>query len=302
MSAPGGGTADKAVNGVVLLDKPAGISSNRALQSLKRLFGAKKAGHGGTLDPFATGLLPVCFGEATKFLRFVLDSEKTYLAALRLGETTSTGDVEGELVSRCDPSGIDKPQVETALSKFIGEQTQVPPMFSALKHDGTPLYALARRGLTVERKPRSIRISSLHLLSLSGRELEIEVACSKGTYVRVLAEDIGAALGCGAHLRALRRTHAGGLNLERAHTLQSMQEMTSEERERSLLPVDYLTRSLPKLELDEARGLALQRGQALKLQASPGVYRCYSPEFLGVASVDESGTLAAVRLLSQAFT
>jgi tRNA pseudouridine55 synthase len=288
----------RALNGVILLDKPAGITSNRALQALKRLFGAKKAGHCGTLDPFATGLLPICFGEATKFSRFLLDSEKTYLATLRLGETTSTGDVEGEIVSRHNPSGINRADVEKVLSEFLGEQTQIPPMFSALKRDGKPLYALARRGLTVDRAARRIYVSPLRLLSFNATELEIEVTCSKGTYVRVLAKDIGAVLGCGAHLLALRRTRAGELNLEHAYTWQSLHEMDADQRDQSLLPVDTLTRNVPKLELDEAGGLALQRGQLIKVEASPGVYRCYSKQFLGIASVDESGTLTAVRLLA----
>lgn len=287
------------VDGTLVLDKPAGITSNRALQEVKKLFNARKAGHCGTLDPFATGLLPVCFGEATKFSRFVLDSEKTYKATLRLGETTTTGDTEGEIVNRATVS-CGEEEIRRTLRGFIGKQTQTPPMFSAIKRNGTPLYALARKGVEVERSPRDITVSGLRLVSLRGDELEIEVRCSKGTYIRVLAEDIGAALGCGAHVTGLRRTTVGELDLECAQTLDGLQHMTMAERELSLLPVDHFLRDMPKIDLDTAQAARVRHGQPLAVEAEPGVYRCYHDGFLGIASVDRSGRLSPMRLVSSA--
>lgn len=285
------------INAVLLLDKPAGITSNRALQTAKRLFNAAKAGHCGTLDPFATGLLPICFGEATKFSRFALDSEKTYAATLRLGETTSTGDRDGEVSSRA-PVNVGPSEVERVIAGFVGEQKQTPPMFSALQKNGVRLYALARQGVEVERAPRCITISRIRVISFDDRDLEIEVSSSKGAYIRVLAHDIGEALGCGAHLKALRRTQVGTLTLDSAHTLEAAQALSDS----CLLPLDHLTRDLPQLSLDEGAAMRLRYGQPLANGAAAGVYRCYTQEgqiFLGVGSVDLSGTLKAARLLSE---
>src|SRR4029079_13276775 len=205
------------LDGILVLDKPAGISSNAALQHAKRLFEAAKAGHSGTLDPLASGVLPVLFGEATKFSSFLLDADKEYLADVRLGVRTKTGDAEGEVISRSAVT-IDDAALEPALARFRGEIDQVPPMHSALKYGGRPLYEMARRGVTVPRAPRRVAIHALELIERSGDLLRIRVACSKGTYVRVLAEDLGAALGPGAHLAALRRTIAGRFTLAQAVT------------------------------------------------------------------------------------
>ncbi len=285
------------LNAVFLLDKPLGINSNHALQSVKRLFDAAKAGHCGTLDPLATGLLPICFGEATKFSRFVFDAEKIYEARIGLGETTASGDCESEITS-VSPVACSRQQTEAVLSNFVGKQTQIPPMFSALKHNGTPLYALARRGKQVERAPRAITISQIRLLEFSGNELSIEVRCSKGTYIRVLAQDIGAALGCGAHLNALRRTAVGALTLDSAHTLKELGKMT--ERDSCLLPLDTFIGSVPRLVLNDAQTRQLQQGQVVVIRESTGLLRCYDEmgQFLGVATADQSGQLKASRLLA----
>ncbi len=197
------------VNGVLLLDKPAGMSSNHALQRVRRLFQAQKAGHTGTLDPMATGLLPVCFGEATKFSSYLLDADKCYRTYVRLGEITDTGDAEGAVVERRSVAGFTDTDIERALASFRGEIKQVPPMYSALKHQGRPLYELARQGKTIERAPRPVTVYDMRLLGRDASGFELEVACSKGTYIRTLAEDIGHALGCGAHITALRRLRTG---------------------------------------------------------------------------------------------
>ena len=203
------------VSGLLLLDKPAGYSSNRALQIVKRLFRAEKAGHTGTLDPFATGLLPICLGEATKFSSYGLEGDKRYLARLRLGITTATGDIEGEILTRQDVT-ILQSDIDRVLSRFRGIISQIPPAYSALKVAGKPMYQYARKGIAVERKARKVEIKRLACVGFGGDELVIDVSCSKGTYIRTLAEDIGAALGCGAHLIALRRTASSALTVERA--------------------------------------------------------------------------------------
>lgn len=287
------------INAVLLLDKASGVTSNRALTLVKRLFDAAKAGHCGTLDPLATGLLPVCFGEATKFSRFMLDAEKTYEATLRLGETTTSGDCEGE-ITRVAPVHCGAREIENVLERFVGSQTQIPPMLSALKHNGAPLYALARRGQHVERAPRPITISRIRLIEFDAADVKIEVACSKGTYIRVLAEDIGVALGCGAHLKALRRTAAGALTLERAYTLQELQETA--ERESKLLPLDTFVRGVPSVVLDDSQVLRLRQGQIVAHSHPPigGALRCYDQtgRFLGVGTCDPPGQLKATRLLA----
>ena len=214
----------RAISGVLLLDKHADLSSNTAVGWAKRLFNAEKAGHTGTLDPFATGLLPICFGEAAKFARFMLDAKKAYRATLKLGQKSSTGDTEGEIVETRKVD-VDREKVNAVLAKFVGAQTQIPPMHSALKRDGVPLYKLARQGLEVERAPRHINVLALSAISLDGNELVIDTLVSKGTYIRVLAEDIGEALGCGAHLTALRRSASGGFGLEQAVTLEALDGM-----------------------------------------------------------------------------
>src|SRR5688572_12257236 len=230
------------IDAALLLVKPLGLSSNAALQKAKRLFGAAKAGHAGTLDPLASGLLLVLFGEATKFAGPLLDADKEYLATLKLGERTTTGDAEGEVIEKKPVANIEATLL-AVLDRFRGEIDQVPPMHSALKHEGTPLYRLARRGQQVERAPRRVRISELQLMKAEGASLDLRVICSKGTYIRVLAEDIGEALGCGAHLSALRRTGSGRFRIEQAVSLEILE--SSEKREQYLLPLPALLEGLP---------------------------------------------------------
>ncbi len=291
-----------AVDGVLLLDKPGGITSNLALLKARRLLNARKAGHTGTLDPLATGLLPLTFGEATKFSADLLDADKTYEARVRFGITTTTGDAEGELTAQC-PVEFDQARLEALLPQFTGAITQVPPMYSALKRDGRPLYELARAGQEVERAPRHVRIERLQLGRFDGTEATITVACSKGTYVRVLAQDIGAALGYGAHLAALRRTQVGALAIEDSITLADLEVLDLPARRERLLPLDALLARLPRLELDAADAGRFAQGQRLALRATPAErVRVYTHEakLLGVARIDEQGVLAPQRLLHRA--
>ncbi len=251
-------------DGALLLDKPLGLSSNAALQKAKRIFRAEKAGHAGTLDPLASGLLLVLFGEATKFAGPLLDADKEYLATLKLGETTSTGDAEGEILER-KPVHSNEDEMRAVLARFQGAIDQVPPMHSALKRDGVPLYRLARRGETVERQARRVEILDLELMRWNPPEVELRVRCSKGTYIRTLAQYIGAALGTGAHLPALRRTACGGFSLADASDLKILGEMSAEERQRRLLPLATLVGGLPRAEVDAAAEQRLRNGQALKI-------------------------------------
>ena len=288
------------LDAVLLLDKPVGLGSNAALQAAKRLYRAEKAGHAGTLDPLASGLLPILFGEATKFSQLVLDADKEYLAGARLGITTRTGDAEGEILER-RPVQVQPEAVERALPAFRGEIDQVPPMFSALKHQGRPLYVLARRGESVPRAPRRIRVHALQLLGMAGDTLELRVRCSKGTYIRTLVEDIGRALGCGAHLASLRRVAASGFRIEEAVTLDAVQEAGEAGRDRLLLPLDRLLEALPRLDLPEALADRFARGQAISMpQASAGRFRVYRDcgALLGVAEAGHDGLLHPRRLLA----
>lgn len=290
------------VDGVLLLDKPGGLTSNRALQAVRRLLDAAKAGHTGTLDPMATGLLPLTFGEATKFAADLLDADKSYRASVRLGTTTTTGDAEGDrLESRPVQATVD--EVDAVLARFTGCIEQVPPMHSALKREGRPLYELARAGLTVERAPRRVEIRRLERVTCTGDELVLDVDCSKGTYVRTLAEDIGRALGCGAHLAALRRTRVGRLTLEGALTLPALQDMATGVCRQQLLPVDALLESLPRVELDATLAGRFRLGQRLAIEAEPRGrrVRVYAPdeELLGTANVTEWGVVAPERLISK---
>jgi tRNA pseudouridine 55 synthase len=288
------------VSGVLLLDKPAGISSNSALQKAKRLYQAAKAGHTGNLDPFATGLLPVCLGEATKFSQFLLDADKTYQGWVRLGQTTTTGDPEGEVLSR-SPVDVGLAQVEQVLSRFVGRISQVPPMYSALKRDGKPLYEYARQGVEVEREAREVTIYDLRLDRFAGEEVVITVRCSKGTYIRTLAEDIGKALGCGAYLEALRRTAIGGFAIGDAKTLEQLDGVSLEERDAWLLPADSLLQGFPQVELDADSAFYLGRGQEVWLPrtAVDGVVRLYDDKrrFLGIGEVTGEGKIAPRRLV-----
>ncbi|WGS51378.1 tRNA pseudouridine(55) synthase TruB [Paraburkholderia sp. D15] len=296
----------RALDGVLLLDKPLGLSSNDALIRAKRLYLAKKAGHTGTLDPLATGLLPLCFGEATKFSQDLLEADKTYEATMRLGVRTSTGDAEGEAIDT-RAVACDEAAVRTAMSGFLGGITQIPPMYSALKRDGKPLYEYARAGQTVEREGRQVTILTLEMLACALPDVTFRVTCSKGTYVRTLAEDIGEALGCGAHLVALRRTGVGALTLEHAVTLDALSDAPQAERDAWLQPVDALLSTFPSVELNEDATRRFLHGQRLKLSelgisadaAKAPRVRVYAEaegRLLGVAKPGD-GVLAPERLV-----
>lgn len=291
------------VDGVLLLDKPVGLSSNDALMKAKRVFNAKKAGHTGTLDPFATGLLPLCFGEATKFSQDLLEADKTYEATVHLGIMTTTGDTEGELIEQREVE-VTREQVEAALARFRGPIFQVPPMYSALKRDGKALYEYAREGITLEREARPVTIHALSLVEYTAPLLKILVTCSKGTYVRVLGEDIGAALGCGAHLNALRRVQVGALSTERMISLEDLQAHADP---LSLLaPVDALLSSFPSVELTAELAKRFLNGQRLALgkesvsvPSELGRVRVYHEgKLLGTAQLQEYAILAPERLIA----
>ncbi len=289
------------VDGVLLLDKPPGISSNAALQQARRLFNAEKAGHTGTLDPLATGLLPVCFGEATKFSSILLDADKTYFATVRLGIVTDTADAEGRVLAT-QPVDASEADVLALLPRFLGEIEQVPPMHSALKRDGKPLYELARQGIEVERQPRTVTIYSLEMGAWRGESFDFTVACSKGTYVRTLAADIGAALGCGSHLTALRRTRVCALDVAQAVTLEFIEALPVETRDDLLQPPDALLAELPLLRLSEQETARLLQGQPVCLGGTPSCRsRLFGPGgFIGVGEFTADGWLKAKRLIATA--
>lgn len=284
---------------MLLLDKSPGLSSNAALQKARWLFNAAKAGHTGTLDPLASGLLPLCFGEATKFAGELLDADKTYLATVRLGIVTDTADAEGRVLATY-PVTATAAEVGAVLERFTGAITQVPPMYSALKRDGTPLYELARQGIEVERAPRQVTIHALDLLAWRGDTFDLAVTCSKGTYVRTLAADIGSALGCGAHLAALRRTRVGTLELARATTLESLEATAVAERDHLLLPPDALLADLPAARLDEQETARLLQGQPVRWSGSPSCrHRLFGPlGFIGLGELTADGWLQAKRLIA----
>lgn len=291
------------VDGVLLLDKPLGVTSQTAVTRARHLLMAAKAGHTGTLDPMASGLLPVCFGEATKFSHMLLDSDKTYAATVRLGVTTTTGDAEGEITGG-SAAVFTLAEIEAVLQRFRGESLQVPPMYSALKHAGQPLYKYARAGREIPRAARPITIAALDTVSLRGDELGITVTCSKGTYIRVLAEDIGRILGCGACLAGLKRIAVGAFQLgQGALTLEELEQTPPDARAARLLPVDALVAGLPRTDLDLQQARRIVAGQVLELQgqAIAGLTRIYGPgqEFLGVAEL-QADRLVARRLLAQA--
>jgi tRNA pseudouridine55 synthase len=291
------------VDGVLLLDKPVGWSSNDALIKVKRMLNAKKAGHTGTLDPFATGLLPLCFGEATKFAQDLLEADKSYEAVVHLGQTTATGDTEGDVIdTRAVDVTVD--QIMVALALFRGPINQVPPMYSALKRDGKPLYEYARAGITLEREARPVTIHELEFIAYDAPFLTLSVTCSKGTYIRVLGEDIGQALGCGAHLNALRRTRVGALTMENIVTLEHLAEHAAP---RDLLaPVDALLSSFPQVLLTPALATRFLQGQRIALGkedvAIPlalGRVRVYcDARLLGTGNMQEYGVLAPERLIA----
>jgi tRNA pseudouridine55 synthase len=287
------------VDGVLLFDKPLNISSNAALQKVRRLFQAEKAGHAGTLDPLATGLLPICFGEAAKFSSGLLDAEKAYHATVRLGATSSTGDAEGE-ITHTGASLPDERTVREVLPGFVGEIEQVPPMHSALKHKGKPLYEYIRKGETIDRPARRVTIHELMLERFAGDVMEISVRVSKGTYIRTLAEDIGNALGCGAHLLALRRTATAGFSIKEAWRWEQLEAMTEQQRDACLLPPDCMLPDLPVLRVEEGEVRRLAQGQRIRLHADvpEGRVRLHSPRgFVGTGTL-EKGCVAPERLIA----
>ena len=288
------------IDGVFLLNKPLGFSSNQALKKIQWLFNAKKAGHTGTLDPMASGLLPICIGEATKFSNRLLEANKTYIATVQLGLTTTTGDQEGEVVSQKEV--VLKPnQLQETLQKFTGDITQIPPMFSALKFEGKPLYEYARQGIEIERKPRPVRIYDIKLNKIEKSIVILEVICSKGTYIRTLAEDIGHALGCGAHLKGLERTQTGNFQLPDALTIEALEAMSMASREKTLLPVDALLEGLSSIELTVTETEAIKKGQAIDfISENDNELRLYgaSGQFLGVGQPDLQGRLFPKRLIA----
>jgi tRNA pseudouridine55 synthase len=289
------------LDGVLLLDKPVGPSSSVALQAAKRLLQARKAGHAGTLDPQASGLLPLLFGEATKFAHFGLEADKEYMADVRLGVATETGDAEGRVLET-RAVAVDQAGLEAALQRLRGDILQVPPMHSALKRDGRPLYALAREGISVERSARPVRIHEFALLSRDGDTLRVRVRCSKGTYIRQLAADLGQTLGCGAHLASLRRTGVGAFRIEESVTLDDLQALAPGEMEGKLLPLERLLEGLPRLELDEARAGRFANGEAVQAgSAVQGPCRVYDggKALLGVGEALAGGRLQPVRMLAR---
>ena len=287
------------------MDKPAGISSNDVVQQAKRLFGAQKVGHTGSLDPLATGVLPLCFGEATKFSQYLLDANKTYWTRIRLGVSTETGDADGEVIAQVDATAITQTQVSDALETFVGEIEQIPSMYSALKHQGQPLYKLARQGIEIERAPRRVTIYSAELLQFAEAYIELRVHCSKGTYIRSLAEDLGAALGCGGHVSALRRLAAGPYAEAQAVTLEQVSEIGDpQEMDALLLPVASAVGSWPSVRLHEDTAHYVRQGQPVQVAHAPtdGWVQIFESaeedRFLGVGEVLTDGRIAPRRLVA----
>lgn len=293
------------VSGVVLLDKPVGWTSNAALQAVKRLYRAAKAGHTGSLDPLASGLLPICLGEATKLSGLLLNADKTYRFTCRLGATTATGDAEGEIIATQPIGFLNRERIETALRQFTGPIRQVPPMYSALKRDGQPLYKLARKGIEVEREPREVTVHELHLLRWEGEELECELRCSKGTYVRTLAADLGAALGCGAHIATLRRIAVESCDAARMVTLEALRARAEQglaALDELLLPMDSAVSAWPAVRMQGDAVFFLRQGQPVLVPHAPtrGWVRLYQGEqlFLGIGEILDDGRVAPRRLLA----
>ena len=290
------------VNGVVLLDKPLEMSSNHALQRVKRLFDAQKAGHTGSLDPLATGMLPICLGEATKISAFLLDADKVYRFKCKLGSRTTTADAEGEVIDSRPFEHICRKDIEKLLPRFTGDIEQVPPMYSALKKDGQRLYDLARQGLEVERQPRPVTIHALRLLSFEAGEVELEAHCSKGTYIRTLAEDIGEALGCGAYVSELRRLAVGpyASDMISLDQLQALSEQGQGALDECLLPIDSGIADWPEVHLDQDSAYYIKLGQPVQVPRAPsdGWVRIYDDErFLGVGIIQDDGRIAPKRML-----
>ncbi|MDX5151846.1 MAG: tRNA pseudouridine(55) synthase TruB [Acidiferrobacterales bacterium] len=289
------------LNGILLIDKPHGLTSNQVLQRVKRIMQACKAGHTGSLDPIATGLLPLCFGEATKVSQFMLDADKQYWVRIKLGEETTTYDVEGEVVAEA-PVNVDRRQIEKALKSFTGKISQLPPMYSAVKQGGQALYKLAREGKEVERKPREVTVYRIDLLDFDGEFVELEILCSKGTYVRTIAHDLGKMLGCGGHVVELRRLGVGDFKIDEAVPLEEIEDLESPaEGEQYLLPVDEALLGLPDVTLTSLATHYLLQGQPVTARhgQEPGLVRLYNEEnaFLGMGEVLDDGRVAPKRLM-----
>ncbi|NOY67078.1 MAG: tRNA pseudouridine(55) synthase TruB [Gammaproteobacteria bacterium] len=293
------------IDGIILLDKPKGLSSNQALQKVKGIFFAQKAGHTGSLDPLATGMLPICFGEGTKVSGYLLDADKRYRLTCQFGVKTNTGDAEGEVISRRDVPKLDQKQIERILKQFTGPIEQIPPMFSALKHEGERLYTLARKGIEVERKPRSVTIHEIVFIDYKDGFLELEVACSKGTYIRTLVEDIGEQLGCGAHVTELRRLAAGPFQdpdkMVSLEQLQQIKDETPEQLDDFLMPIDSALMHWPDVQLNADSSYYLLQGQPVQVPRAPtsGWVRVYNAEqqiFLGIGQIASDGKVAPKRI------
>jgi tRNA pseudouridine55 synthase len=296
----------RSITGILLLDKPIHASSNHALQKVKRLFNAKKAGHTGSLDPIATGMLPLCFGEATKFSQFLLEADKAYEVTAKLGEQTTTGDTEGEVIATHSVSGVTKERIEAVMQKFMGEIDQIPPMYSAIKYQGDPLYKLARRGIEVERKPRRIKIFSLTLHALTENQMTFRVHCSKGTYVRSLVEDMGRELGCGGHVIALRRTFVAPYGDAPMYTLAELETIAEklgfEGLSACLLPIETAVQVFPAVKLSTSAAFYLRMGQPVRANfpLNSPLVRLMSEDarFLGIGEVMDDGRVKPHRLLA----
>ena len=298
------------VSGILVLDKPAGLTSNGALQEAKFLYNAAKAGHTGSLDPMATGVLPLCFGEATKFSQYLLEADKRYLATFKLGVATASGDADGEVVSEGEVPLLTKQKLERLLDEFRGEIEQTPPMYSAIKVEGQPLYKLARQGIEVERKSREVTIYRLDLLEFTDDELRLDIGCSKGTYIRSIAEDVGRVLGCGAHVSSLRRTASGPFEIGMAHTLDELRNIKENSGlqgiDALLEPASSAVQHWPAVELTELMAAYFTQGQAVQVSHAPtnGWVRVFSEsggqggEFLGVGEILEDGRVAPRRLVA----
>ena len=294
----------RAVSGILLLDKPIGLSSNQALQRVKRLYDARKAGHTGSLDPLADGMLPICLGDATKMSAFLLDSDKHYDFRLRLGVTTTTGDSEGEVVRESPVGAFEREEIERVVAGFVGEIEQLPPMYSALKHQGKRLYELARQGVEVERQPRKVLIHNLSLGEVALPEFQLQVHCSKGTYVRTLAEDIGEVLGCGAHVIALRRTGVGPYTGQRMYRMEELEALADEgvaALDALLLPLDTALGDWPRVEVGADAAFYMRQGQPVLVPKAPtsGWVRVYhGGTLLALAEIQDDGRVAPRRMMS----
>ncbi|MDF2866842.1 MAG: truB [Gammaproteobacteria bacterium] len=296
------------VNGILLLDKASGISSNKALQQVKHLYQAQKAGHTGSLDPLASGMLPICFGESTKFSHYLLEADKHYQVVAKLGARTDTADAEGEIIKTAPVKSYTASEFDEFLNSFRGQLQQVPSMFSALKHQGQPLYKLARQGIEIERKARTIHIYSIQLLDITDDRLELQVHCSKGTYIRNLIDDIGEALGCGAHVTVLRRLKVDQYPADQMISFAKLQEIYEQGDfqaiDKLLLPLDSAIQSLPIVVLSEALAFYIKRGQAIQLSdgSLKGLVRLtLHNEFIGIGEIDEYGKVLPRRLINNNF-